>query len=145
MGMEARAPQPHLSQTQPAPRVSPYLFRGVPLTRVNHVGSTDITSMRLPGGFLSVVAVMDGFRRAVLAWAVSITMEVDFCREALDHALEGARPEMCNSDQGAQLTRLDFTGRLTAAGSPMSMDGRGRALAHIGGERLWRTVQYAEV
>ena len=72
-------------------------------------------------------------------------MDVGFCLEALDHALEGARPEIFNSDQGAQFTSLDFTARLASAGIQMSMDGRGRALDNVFVERLWRTVKYEEV
>ena len=88
---------------------------------------------------------MDWFSRYVLSWAVSITMDVGFCLEALEQALEQARPEICNTAQGAQCTSIDFTGRLTAAGMQMSMDGRGRALANVFVERLWRTVKYEEV
>jgi putative transposase len=94
MGIEAIYPKPHLSQTQPMHRVYPYLLRGVPMIRVNQVWSTDITSIRLHGGFLSLVAVMDGFSRSVLSWAVSITMDVGFCLEAWEQALEVARPEI---------------------------------------------------
>jgi putative transposase len=102
MGVEAIYPKPRLSQAQPTHRVYPYLLRGVPITRVNQVWSTDITYIRLHGGFLYLVAVMDWFSRYVLSWAVSITMDVGFCLEALDHALEVAQPEIFNSDQGAQ-------------------------------------------
>jgi len=121
------------------------VLRGVPITRVNQVWSTDITYIRLHGGFIYLVAVMDWFSRYVLSWAVSITMDVGFCLEALDHALEGARPEIFNRDQGAQFTSLDFTARLASAGIQMSMDGRGRALDNVFVERLWRTVKYEEV
>ena len=134
-----------MSEPHPAHRVYPYWLRGVPITRVNQVWSTDITSIRLHGGFISLVAVMDWFSRSVLSWAVSITMDVSFCLEALEQALEVARPDMFNSDQGAQCTSIDFTGRLTAAGIQMSMDGRGRALDNVFVERLWRTVKYEEV
>jgi putative transposase len=72
-------------------------------------------------------------------------MDVGLCLEALEQALELARPEIFNSDQGAQFTSLDFTGRLGAAGRHMSMDGRGRALDNVFVERLWRTVKYEEV
>src|SRR2546430_2243419 len=126
-------------------RVYPYLLRGVPITRVNHVWSTDIDSIRLHGGFISLVAVMDWFSRYVLSWAVSITMDVGFCLEALEQALQVARPEIFNSDQGAQFSSLDFTGRLASAGIQISMDGRGRALDNVFIERLWRTVKYEEV
>src|SRR5438093_8331837 len=108
MGIAAIYPTPHLSQGHPTHRVYPYVLRGGPITRVNHVWSTDITYMRLHGGFISLVAVMDGFSRYVLSWAVSITMDVGFCLEALEQALEVARPEIFNSDQGAQYTSLYF-------------------------------------
>jgi putative transposase len=145
MGLETIYPKPRTSQPHAEHRVSPDLLRGVPITRVNQVWSTDITYIRLQAGFLSLVAVMDWFSRYVLSWAVSITMDVGFCLEALAQALEVARPEIFNSDQGAQFTRNDFTGRLAAAGVLISMDGRGRALDNVFIERLWRTVKYEEV
>src|SRR5207245_11307598 len=92
-----------------------------------------------------LVAVMDWWSRSVLSWAVSITMDVGFGLEAFDQALGGARPDIFHTDQGAQFTSNDFTGRVAAAGIQMSMDGRGRALDNVFIERLWRTVQYEEV
>jgi putative transposase len=145
MGLETLYPKPCTSQPQPAHRVYPYLLRGVPITRVNQVWSTDITYIRLHGGFIYLTAVMDWFSRYVLSWAVSITMDVGFCLEALEQALQVAQPEIFNSDQGAQFTSVEFTGRLVAAGVRISMDGRGRALDNVFVERLWRTVKYEEV
>jgi putative transposase len=145
MGLETIYPKPCTSPLHPAHRVYPYLLRGVPITRVNQVWRTDITYIRLHGGFIYLVAVMDWFSRYVLSWAVSITMDVGFCLEALEHALGVATPEIFNSDQGAQFTSLEFTGRLAAAGIQISMDGRGRALDNVFVERLWRTVKYEEV
>jgi len=120
------------------------VVRGVPITRVHHVWRTDSTSIRLHGGFISLVAVRDGCSRYVLSWAVSITMDVGLCLEALAHALEGARPAIFHSDQGAQCTRLAFTARLASAGIQRRMDGRGRALDPVLVARLWRTVKYEE-
>jgi putative transposase len=145
MGLEAIYPKPRTSQRAPEHRVYPYLLRGLSIRRVNHVWSTDITYIRLHSGFIYLVAVRDGFSRYVVSWAVSLTLEVGFCVEALERALEGAQPEIFNSDQGAQFTSLDFTSRLEAAGIQISMDGRGRALDNIFVERLWRTVKYEEV
>jgi len=111
MGLETIYPTPRLSEPHPAHRSYPYLLRGVPITRVNQVWSTDIAYVWLHGGFVYLVAVMDGFSRYVLSWAVSITMDVGFCLEALEHALEVATPHIFHSDQGAQFTSLEFTGR----------------------------------
>ena len=145
MGLEAIYPEPRTSQPHPDHRVYPYLLRGLPITRVNQVWSTDITYIRLYSGFIYLVAVMDWFSRYVLSWAVSITMDVGFCLEALEQALEVTQPDIFNTDQGAQFTSIDFTGRLESAGIRISMDGRGRALDNVFVERLWRTVKQEEV
>src|SRR2546428_2089398 len=89
---------------------------------------------------------MDWFRRYVLSWARSVTLDGQFCREALTQALcHGSRPEIFNTDQGVQFTSSDFTSLLKHAGIQISMDGRGRALDNVFVERLWRTVKYEEV
>lgn len=111
MGLEALYPKPRTSQPHPAHRIYPYVLRDVPIVRVNQVWSTDITYIRLHSGFMYLVAVIDWFSRSVLSWAVSITMDVGCCLEALEQALRQARPEIFNSDQGAQFTSIDFTGR----------------------------------
>jgi putative transposase len=141
MGLMAIYPEPRLSQAGEQVVRYPYVLRGLSIDRVNQVWSTDITSIRLQRGFLYLVAIIDWFSRSVLAWRTSITLDRAFCLEALDQALAEARPEMFNSDQGAQLTSLDCTGRLQAAGVRICWDGRGRALDTIFVERLWRSVK----
>ena len=84
--------------------------------------------------------------RAVLAWRLSNTLDTAFCLDALDAALaRHGRPEIFNTDQGAQFTSAAFTGRLEAAGIAISMDGRGRWLDNVFVERLWRSLKYEEV
>ena len=145
MGLETIYPKRRTTQPHPEHRVYPYLLREVTPNGVNHVWSTDITYIRLRSGFIYLVAVMDWYSRYVLSWALSITMDVGFCLEALDQALKIAHPDIFNSDQGAQFTSLAFTERLEAAGIQISMDGRGRALDNVFVERLWRSVKYEEV
>jgi putative transposase len=117
----------------------------VPITRVNQVWRTDITSIRLQGGLVYVVAILDWCSRDVWSWAVSITMEVGFGLDALEHAFGVAHPEVFHRDHGAQFTSTELTKRLETAGIRLSMDGRGRALDHVFVERLWRTVKHEEV
>jgi putative transposase len=96
-------------------------------------------------GFVYLVAIMDWYSRFVIAWRLSLRLESEFCLEALDEALLVCRPEIFNSDQGAQFTSLEFTQRLRSAEVGISMDGRGRFLDNILIERLWRTIKYEEV
>ncbi len=107
----------------------------------------DITYVRMNKGFCYLVAVIDWFSRYVLSWEVATRLEASFCIEALDRALVTGRskPQVFNSDQGAQFTSTDFTARLLAHDIRISMDGRGRALDNIFVERLWRSVKQEEV
>jgi len=96
-------------------------------------------------GWLYLVAFMDWFSRYVLAWELDFTLEVDFVLEALGKALEIARPEIINSDQGSQYTSNRYIEQVLASQIKISMDGRGRFMDNIFTERLWRTVKYQEV
>ncbi len=97
-------------------------------------------------GFVYLAAVVDWFSRRVLAWRVSITMEVDFCLEAVEEALARyGKPTIFNTDQGSQFTSALFTGLLLDNGIAISMDGRGAWRDNVFVERLWRSVKYEEV
>jgi putative transposase len=145
MGLEAIYPKPRLSQGGPGHKIYPYLLSGVRIERTNQVWSTDITYVRLRHGFVYLVAVMDWYSRYVLSWEISVTMETSFCIAALDWALRRGKPEIFNSDQGAQFTSQDFTKRLLNEGIQISMDGRGRVFDNIFVERLWRTIKYEDI
>jgi putative transposase len=145
MGLQAIYPKPRLSAAGTGHRVYPYLLRGVEVARPDQVWSADITYVPLPGGFMYLAAVIDWFSRYVVAWRLSNTLDGAFCLDLLEEALARGRPEVFNTDQGAQFTALAFTGRLEAAGVRVSMDGRGRCLDNVFVERLWRSVKYEDV
>jgi putative transposase len=145
MGLEAIYPKPHLSLAGKAEQRYPSLLRDISITHSNQVWSCDITYIRMPRGFVYLIAIIDWFSRYVLSWEVSITLDTSFCIEALDRALRMATPEIFNTDQGVQFTSSEFTARLKAADIRISWDGRGWALDNIFVERLWRSVKYEEV
>src|SRR5271170_5007575 len=146
MGLWAIYQKPNTSRQHPEHLVHPYLLRGLIIDRPNQVWCADITYIPMARGFVYLVAVMDWFRRRVLAWRVSITMEADFCVEAVQEAMaKHGRPEIFNTDQGVQFTSAAFLDELETAGVRISMDGKGRFLDNIFIERLWRSVKYEEV
>ena len=146
MGVSALYRKPSTSRRAPGHLVHPYLLRGLAVTRPNQVWAMDITYLPMAKGFIFLTAVVDWHSRRVLAWRVSITMDVGFCVEAVEEAMEreGA-PEIFNTDQGSQFTSEAFTGLLKARGIAISMDGRGRWRDNVFVERLWRSVKYEEV
>lgn len=145
MGLEAIYPKPRTSQSGPAHTIYPYLVKGVTVNRPDHVWCADITYIRLAHGFVYLVVVLDWYSRYILSWELSITLEKEFCLQALKNALWISKPEIFNTDQGAQFTSEEFIGALAGADVRISMDGRGRLYNNIFVERLWRTVKYEEV
>lgn len=145
MGIEAIYPKPRLSCPGDNARRYPYLLRGLKIVRPNQVWGADITYVRLLHGFAYLVAILDWFSRYVLSWSLSVTLDTSFCLEALEKALRIGRPDIFNTDQGAQFTSSDFTGHLEEANVRISMDGRGRVFDNIFTERLWRTVKYEDI
>jgi putative transposase len=116
------------------------------IVRPNQLWSTDITYIRLPGGFVYLVAIIDWYSRKVLSWRLSDSMEASFCFYCLTEAItQFGKQEIFNSDQGAQFTSEAFTGVLIKNGITISMDGRGRAMDNIFIERFWRTVKYEDI
>ena len=146
MGIEAIYRKPNTSKPEPGHKIYPYLLRNVAVTRPNQVWATDITYIPMARGFVYLAAIVDWYSRRVLSWRVSITMESDFCIEALEEAFERyGRPEIFNTDQGSQFTSAAFTGALIRNDVAISMDGRGAWRDNVFVERLWRTIKYEEV
>jgi putative transposase len=143
MGIEAIYPRPKTSRPHPAHPVYPYLLRGLAIDRPNQVWAADITYIPMHRGFMYLVAVMDWHSRKVLSWRISNTLDADFCVDALTEALSRyGKPDIFNTDQGAQFTSELFTATLKGAGVAISMDGRGRCQDNIFIERLWWTLKY---
>ncbi len=146
MGIESIAPKPNTSRAAPEHPVYPYLLRNLDISGPNQVWAADITYIPMARGFAYLVAIIDWHSRYVLSWRLSNTMDTDFCMEALEEALERyGRPQIFNTDQGAQFTSEAFTGRLRKEGISISMDGRGRCIDNVFVERLWRSLKYEEV
>ena len=146
MGIEALYRRPATSAPAPGHKVYPYLLRGLKVERPNQVWAMDITYIPMARGFVYLAAVVDWFSRRVLAWRLSITLEVEFCLEAVEEALGCyGKPEIFNTDQGSQFTSADFTGLLLKNGVAISMDGRSAWRDNVFVERLWRSVKYEEV
>ncbi|RPJ14384.1 MAG: IS3 family transposase [Deltaproteobacteria bacterium] len=143
MGIEAVYPKPHTSRPHPEHKIYPYLLRDLTIDHPNQVWAADITYVPMACGFMYLVAVMDWHSRRILSWRLSNTLESDFCVEALQEALSRyGKPEIFNTDQGAQFTSTRFTQVLKDHGIGISMDGRGRCQDNIFVERLWWTIKH---
>lgn len=146
MGIEALYRKPNTSKRHAKHKVYPYLLRHLKVTRPNQVWAMDITYLPMAKGFIYLAAVIDWYSRRVLAWQVSNTMDVQFCLDTVNDALERyGTPEIFNTDQGSQFTSQAFTQMLKDNDIKISMDGKGCWRDNVFVERLWRTVKYEEV
>jgi putative transposase len=146
MGIEALYRKPDTSRKHPKHPVFPYLLRGLNIERANQVWAMDITYVPMARGFVFLTAVLDWHSRRVLAHRVSITMDTEFCVEALQEAIaKYGAPQIMNTDQGSQFTCAQFIGELTRHGIAPSMDGRGQWRDNVFVERLWKSVKYEDV
>jgi len=146
IGIEALYRRPNTSKPALGHKIYPYLLRNLAVTRPNQVWAMDITYIPMARGFVYLAAVVDWFSRRVLAWRLSITMEVGFCLDAVTEALaHHGRPGIFNTDQGSQFTSAAFTDVLLENGVAISMDGKGAWRDNVFVERLWRSVKYEEV
>jgi len=146
LGVEAIYRRRNTSKPAPGHKIYPYLLRGVKILRADQVWAMDITYIPMARGFVYLAAVVDVFSRRVLAHRVSISMETEFCLEAVEEALaKHGRPQVFNTDQGSQFTSEKFTDALLARGVAISMDGKGSWRDNVFVERLWRSVKYEEV
>lgn len=145
-GLRAIYPKRNLSKRRKEHKVYPYLLRNKQIRHPNQVWASDITYIRLNGGYVYLVVILDLFSRKVLSWRLSNTMTADFCVDALEEAIElYGCPAIFNTDQGSQFTSEDFISVLKEHCIRISMDGKGRALDNIYVERLWRTLKYEDI
>ena len=146
LGIEAIYPKMNLSKRNQDHKVYPYLLRGLAILKPNQVWSMDITYIRLKQGFVYLCAVIDWHSRYVLSWRLSISLQSDFCIEALQQAIAAyGKPDIFNTDQGVQFTSNHFIQILQEHGILISMDGKGRALDNVFIERFWRSLKQEKI
>ena len=135
-----------LCTTQAAPENPkyPYFLRNRQITKAHEVWAIDITYIPWSRGHVYLAAIIDWKTRAVLAWRVNNTMDVDFCLDVLCEAIgvAGAVPEIINTDQGSQFTGVEWISAVEDLGARVSMDGKGRWMDNVLIERLWRSVKH---
>ena len=146
MGIEAIYQKPCTTRFDRENRIYPYLLRGVPIGKVNHVWSADITYIPMNKGYVYLIAIIDWFSRYLLSWKLSIGLEVDFCLSALNVALDSYKnPDIFNTDQGSQFTSNLWLEVLQNKSINISMDGKGRAIDNVFIERFFRSIKYEEI
>ena len=148
LGLETFYPKKKkgLSDPNKEHKTYPYLLKNLKINKPNHVWAVDITYIRMKGGFVYLVAIIDWFSRYLLSYKLSNSLEISFCQEALYEALDKyEKPDIFNSDQGSQFTSSKFTNILHNNNIRISMNSKGRALDNVIIERFFRSLKYENI
>lgn len=142
MNLMAIYPKKNLSKLGHAAYVHPYLLRGLEINYCNQVWQIDITYIAMEKGFMYLTAIIDVYSRYVVSWGISNSLESAASLSVLKEAIrKHGKPQIVNSDQGAQFTCKEWIEYLKEQQIQISMDGKGRAIDNIFIERLWRTLK----
>jgi len=133
MGLRAIIPGPHTSKRNRDHPVFPYLLRDYEIKEKNQVWATDITYIGIEKGYIYMTAIIDIYSRYIVGWSLSNNMTSEWCTEVYKEAVkEHGVPHVMNTDQGAQYTSKEFSGK-------------GRATDNAFIERFWRSIKYEKL
>ena len=142
MGIHAVYPKPNLSKRNYKEAIVPYLLRNKVISFPNQVWSIDITYIKMPHGHMYLTAVIDWYSRKIMGWELSDTLETAPVLDAVRKAVERfGTPAIINSDQGGQITSIEYKTLLKSLGIRQSMDGKSRWADNIMIERWFRSLK----
>ena len=144
MGIEATYRRPRSSAARPEHRISPYLLRGLTITRADHVWFADITYVPLTEGIFYLAVVVDIWSRRVVGWSMARQMPTQLVRDALTMAVMRRQPKhglVHHSDQSSQYTSTAFGELCRSAGIRQSMGSVGDALHNALCESFFATLE----
>jgi putative transposase len=142
MCIEPIYPKQNLSKLGLAKYIRPYLLRHLDINRPNQVWQIDITYIPMKNGFLYLTAIIDVYSRYIVGWGVANTLAKETQTDVLEKAInQYGKPEIINSDQGAQYTAEHWISTLEQHDIKVSMNGKGRATDNIFIERFFGTLK----
>lgn len=143
LGIHGILPKKNTSKSDKTHYKYPYLLKNMNIYRANQAWCSDISYVKLPQGHVYLVAIVDIYSRRILDYAISNTLEAEFCVRCLERCIQkyGA-PVIFNTDQGVQYTSHEWINVLERNNIIISMDGKGRWADNIWIERVWRIIKY---
>jgi putative transposase len=143
LGIRGIMPKVNTSKGNKADYKYPYALKNMNINMANLAWCSDITYIKLPQGYVYLVAIVDIYSRMILDYEISNTLDAEFCVRCLERCIKryGA-PAVFNTDQGVQYTSNAWINILKTNNIIVSMDGKGRWADNIWIERIWRTIKY---
>ena len=146
LGIKGIIPKRNLSKNKKPVYKYPYLLKNLMISRANMVWAIDITYLKLPSGYMYLIAIIDVYSRCILSYEISNGLETEPCVRCLERCIARyGPPAIMNSDQGCQFTSHEWSNTLKKHEIQISMDGKGRWADNVIIERFWRTIKYCSI
>ena len=125
----------------------PNLIKYITPTRPDELWHSDITYIRLATSFAYLAAIIDGFSRKVVGYALGLTLSSMLTIAALQDAIRSrdTKDLIHHSDQGYQYCSRDYVKILKGAGIKISMSGKANPYDNAKMESFFRTLKVEEV
>ena len=126
----------------------PNLIKGVVVSGMNQVWLADITYIRIRSGFVYLAAMLDGYSRRVVGYAISSGLETSLAIRALRMAIAARKPApgiIHHSDQGVQYASEEYVEELRRHSFRISMARSGNPYENATMESFFKTLKYEEV
>ena len=117
-------------------------------TAINQLWVTDVTYIRLRSSFVFLAALLDGFSRRVIGWALDQHFRAELCIQALEMALAARHfPQgvIHHSDRGVQYCSKEYRALLEKYALRGSMARKGNPYDNAIAESFWKTLKYEQV
>ncbi len=125
----------------------PNLIKGLIPVRTDELWHSDITYIRLEVGFAYLAAIIDGFSRKVVGYALGRTLSPVLTIAALNDAIRTRDTANLthHSDQGFQYCSREYVKILKSSGIAISMSGKANPYDNAKMESFFRTLKVEEV
>jgi putative transposase len=126
----------------------PNLVKDKVMTGLNEVWLSDITYIRIRSGFVYLAAILDGFSRRVIGYAISRSLDTALTLGALRMAIDARHQApglIHHSDQGIQYASEEYVSELRRHGFLISMARAGNPYDNATMESFFKTLKYEEV
>lgn len=114
------------------------------VNEANRVWSTDITQIRIRGGWLYLCVVLDLYSRKVVGWSMKTSLHRQIVLDALMMAIWRRRPKpglIIHSDQGSQYGSKDWVDFCNEHGIDNSMSRRGNCYDNAVSESFFANLK----
>ena len=113
LGIQGILPKRNLSKNKKPLYRYPYLLKNMIINQANMAWSIDISYLKLPSGYMYLIAIIDVYSRCILDYEITNTLDTEPNIDCLERCIaKYGTPVIMNTDQGVQYTSHEWINKL---------------------------------